>query len=129
MIIVEIINCFHYPNIANLCVVSEKEKKQALYKNIYFTCNEFSIADECNITGEIRLQNGKASNEGRVEVCYNGLWGSVGIIGSGWGLKEASVVCSQLGYSSICESSVGWSLSKIFSISLEFAPCFAFPTV
>lgn len=43
----------------------------------------------------MRLANGPNSCSGRVELNYNGSWNSIG--DSGWGLKEATVVCRQLG--------------------------------
>eukprot|EP00731_Ephydatia_muelleri_P036912 Em0353g1a len=47
--------------------------------------------------GDIRLMAGTSSNEGRVEVCYNCVWGTV--CHSGWDDKDAQVVCRQLGFS------------------------------
>ncbi|KAL5460317.1 hypothetical protein EMCRGX_G033759 [Ephydatia muelleri] len=47
--------------------------------------------------GDIRLMAGTSSNEGRVEVCYNCVWGTV--CDSGWDDKDAQVVCRQLGFS------------------------------
>ena len=46
--------------------------------------------------GSIRLGNG-AELRGRVEVCYNGSW--VTICSHKWTMQEATVICSQLGYS------------------------------
>ena len=40
--------------------------------------------------------NGSGPHEGRVEVCYNGQWGT--ICDDGWGQIEAEVVCTQIGY-------------------------------
>jgi len=51
--------------------------------------------DDCE-DGEVRLQDGTASSNGRVEVCQNGIWGSV--CSSQWDDTDASVVCRELGY-------------------------------
>ena len=51
--------------------------------------------DDCE-DGEVRLQDGTHTSNGRVEVCQDGMWGSV--CSSGWDTMDASVVCRQLGY-------------------------------
>jgi len=43
----------------------------------------------------IRLVGGRSSNEGRVEICINGVWGSV--CDDNWDNYDARVVCRQLG--------------------------------
>ena len=45
----------------------------------------------------VRLVDGGSSNQGRVEVHYNGRWGTV-CSNDGWNDKYASLVCAQLGF-------------------------------
>ncbi len=51
------------------------------------------VSDKCT-NGEVRLASGGVSN-GRVEVCYEGVWGSV--CGQGFDHTDAYVVCKELG--------------------------------
>ena len=44
----------------------------------------------------MRLVGGQSRYEGRVDVYYNGQWGS--ICDDGWGIQEAQVICRQLGF-------------------------------
>ena len=55
----------------------------------------FTASPQCFSTGNVRLV-GASSNEGRVEVCVNGMWGTV----TNYRLdsREATVMCKQLGY-------------------------------
>ena len=59
--------------------------------------HDFSLVPVSDCTnGDLRLSEGDSANEGRVEVCYGGIWGTV--CDDHWGREEARVVCQELGY-------------------------------
>ena len=60
------------------------------------TYSSHCIVTECNET-DIRLVDGRTPDDGRVEVCLNGQWGSVCY--DRWDTRDATVACRQLGYS------------------------------
>ena len=45
--------------------------------------------------GDVRLVNGSFATQGRLEVCSNGIWGSV--CSTGFDPTDAYVVCNELG--------------------------------
>ena len=51
--------------------------------------------------GAVRLVNGRAVNNGRLEICYNNQWGTV--CDNSFSNTDARVVCRQLGYPVIGE--------------------------
>ena len=53
---------------------------------------------ECN-KGDIRLVGGESENEGRVEFCFHGFWGT--LCDETWTEEEALVTCKQAGFQSI----------------------------
>ena len=62
------------------------------------------------MNGEVRLQDGTDVSNGRVEICQNGIWGSV--CNSGWDYADASVVCRQLGYGTEGKMNISLYYSK-----------------
>ncbi|CAI8048104.1 Egg peptide speract receptor [Geodia barretti] len=58
-------------------------------------CNTTLDQEVCNHT-DVRLVNGNPPQEGEVEICLNGLWGSV--CSNRWDVNDGKVVCRQLGY-------------------------------
>lgn len=52
--------------------------------------------------GDMRLANGDAANQGRVEIFYGGQWGTV--CDNLWDLTDASVVCRALGFANATEA-------------------------
>ena len=53
------------------------------------------LSDSCK-NGDIRLAGGSSVNEGRVELCLDGRWGTVS--SDGWSISDAAIACRQLGY-------------------------------
>ena len=52
-------------------------------------------ADGC-VDGELRLVEGETEWEGRLEVCFNQRWGTVG--NDGWTEVNSQVMCNAFGY-------------------------------
>ncbi|XP_072168296.1 uncharacterized protein [Diadema setosum] len=84
-----------------VCSGQETDLGQCQHYSIFLSRNHyFSIVVQeitCAET-QVRLTDGSTSDLGRVEIFYQGTWGTV--CGNLWDDEEAGVVCRMLGYSS-----------------------------
>ena len=98
-----------------------------IYKHVHcmLCCSPTALCTH----GAVRLVNGSSDGKsGRVEVCLNGLWGTV--THDGWGNWDSNLVCRQLGFYGNCrstcfymqhDSSDSLSLSLTLSLSLSLS--------
>ena len=67
---------------------------------------DIGLTDTCYLElcerGQVRLSDPDYARHGIVEVCWDGVWGT--ICDNAWSSRGASVVCRQLGYSPYGES-------------------------
>ncbi|XP_030839705.1 uncharacterized protein LOC105439904 [Strongylocentrotus purpuratus] len=75
----------HVKNLGN-------EERQAVDELV----NAVRDYDDSPSTGDVRLVDGSSTLEGRVEVYYDNLWGT--ICNRGWDSTDSGVVCRQLGF-------------------------------
>ena len=70
---------------------------------------------ECD-DGKVRLMNGTIEQEGRAEVCVNGIWSS--ICGYSWSQTDGYTICKELGYDGPSEKLINVSCIRYFSVCL-----------
>ena len=86
--------------------------------NYYYTktsySNSFISTDVVNCTNwSVRLVDGESGNEGKVEICIDGIWMTAEA--NYWSYSSAKIVCRQLGYYDNCK--INWLYdSEYFSL-------------
>ena len=84
-----------YKHLASTSLVYSEQSGSSqfllLVRNLHCMCFPTGCAD-----GDIRLANGRNATQGRVEVCYGNVWGTV--CDDFWSTGDARVVCRQLGF-------------------------------
>lgn len=72
-----------------------------------------TLPTECK-NGDVRIMDGIVANEGRVELCFHGHWGSV--CSDAWDDNDAAVICSQLGFETEGQSSSLIYYSELYNL-------------
>lgn len=75
--------------------------------NFEYSHNYLIILDETKLwedpyPGMIRLTGGEYTNEGRVEIYCNDLWGTICNDAGVWGI-DGRIICRQLGYDDVLD--------------------------
>ena len=88
--------CNNYQDAAVVCQCMYN-KNDMLTIVLSFTSldTNYTVDTSCN-NGDVRLVGGINELQGRVEICYNKMWGSV--CHNSWSTYDANVLCKQLGY-------------------------------
>ncbi len=64
---------------------------------------------------DVRLTGGRTNNTGRLEVCFNNLWGTV--CDDQFGAPDARVACRQLGFNDSSKLSVNMMQKRVIRIN------------
>ena len=85
-------DCSHTEDAAVFCQTSICTNIQSLHKTML---KHTILALQCQ-EGALRLTGESSTNQGRVEICVNEIWGT--ICATNWGQRDATVACRQLGF-------------------------------
>ena len=106
--------CYHNEDVGVRCY-GIRGKQHCISMTSYLCDLPYHFKAVCD-NGEIRLVNGDDNTEGRLEVCYNGQWGTV--CSDEFGYVDGGVVCRQLGFKGNC--SIVLLLITIYRLALLF---------
>ena len=86
------------PDTATVTITDPGKMLQSIFIINYYALmfGMFSFLVVCG-NGDLRLQDGESRLDGRVEICMEGIWGT--ICDNQWDNSDATVVCRQLGFS------------------------------
>ena len=87
-------------------MLCKRESAQLYSFSLIFHNKAIEAVDDCSTAGSVRLVGWPHDRAGRIEVCLNGVWGTICADGldTPWSEKNAQVACRTLGYSGALNS-------------------------